>query len=146
MNLKKIILTGLVSGLIAFIVGSILYLNPLVMGYYDEHGEWPGAKTPEMFGGMESWLLLMAVGMIVLTVFTVLLYSYVEKAIDFTPTCKKGAFFGLLLWLTYSIPSTYYTWLMSMYPDILLMIDLAISLPSNIIIGIVIAKLYEKIE
>ncbi len=144
--MKKIILSGLVAGLVAFIVGSILYMNPFVMGYYEKYGDWPGAKTPEAFGGMGNWLLLMASGMTVLTIFLALLYSYTEKAIKIKPTWKKGAFFGVLVWLAFSLPASYYTWLMYIVPDILLEIELALGLVSDVITGIVLAVVYKKIR
>lgn len=146
MKTKKIVVSGLVAGLISFIVGSILYMNPFIMGFYDAYGDWPGAKTPETFGGMGSWLLLMGVGMMVLTVFVALLYSYTEKAIKIKPTWKKGAFFGVLLWLAFTLASAYYTWLMSAYPDILLGIELVLGLIGNIVTGIVLALVYERVK
>jgi len=40
MNTKKIVIPGLVSGFVAFVVGSILYMNPLVSGIYSKYSDY----------------------------------------------------------------------------------------------------------
>ena len=146
MRLKKIFISGLIAGLIAFLGGSILYINPLVSGIYSKYGDWPGSKPMDYFGGLGNWLALMLVGGLASTVFLAILYSYTEKGIDIKSTWKKGLFFGLLLWLVSTVPNSYYTWLMYSYPDILNIIEAFNGLVGSIVAGIVLATLYEKLK
>ena len=81
MNCKKIILAGLAAGIASFIVGSVLYMNPLVADVYAQYGTWPGAKPMDEFRGLGSWMLLMFAGGLVAAVFIAVLYSYTEKGI-----------------------------------------------------------------
>ena len=146
MRFKKIIISGLVAGLIAFLVGNILYMNPLISRIYSEYGDWPGSKPMDYFGGLGNWLTLMLVGGLVSTVFLAILYSYTEKGIDIRSSWKKGLLFGILLWLVSTVPTSYYTWLMYSYPDILIIIETFNGLVGSIVAGMVLAIVYEKIK
>ncbi len=62
MNLKKIIISGLVAGLAAFLVGSVLYMNPFVSEIYSQYSSYPCSKPMALFGGLGNWLILMLLG------------------------------------------------------------------------------------
>jgi len=146
MNWKKIIIAGLIAGIVSFIVGSILYMNPLVSDIYTQHGTWPGAKSMDEFGGLGNWMLLMFAGGLVAGVFIALLYSYTEKAIKIKQTWIKGAFYGFLFWLATGPQNHYNIWLMYQVSDIINIIELFNSLIGSLILGIVLAVVYEKIK
>jgi len=146
MNMKKISISGLLAGLASFLVGSFLYMNPLVSGIYAEHGNWVGSKPMESFGGITNWMILMLIGGLISTVFVAFLYSYTEKGIGIKSTWKKGLFFGFLLWLVYKVPSSYYIWLMYSIPNILNVIETINGLVGSIVAGIVMAILFERIK
>ncbi len=146
MKIKKILISGLVAGLAAFLVGNILYMNPLVSGIYSQYGNYPCTKPMDSFGGLGSWLLLMMVGGLISTIFLAILYSYTEKGIGIKSTWKKGLLFGFLLWIVTKVPTSYYTWLMYTYPDILNIIETINGLIGGLVAGIVLAELYEKLK
>jgi len=146
MNWKKIIVSGLVAGLVAFIVGSLLYMNPLVADIYAQEGTWAGAKPMDEFGGLGNWMLLMFAGGIVAAVFIALLYSYTEKGIDIKSTWKKGALYGFLFWLATAPQAHFNVWLMYNVPDILNQIELVNSLIGSLALGITLAIVYEKVK
>lgn len=146
MNLKKIIISGLVAGLAAFLVGNILYMNPLVSGIYAKYSNYPCSKSMDSFGGLGDWLILMFIGGLISTVFLAFLYHYTEKGIGIESTWKKGLFFGFLLWLITKVPTSYYTWLMYTYPNILNIIETFNGLIGGIVAGIVLAVVYEKLK
>lgn len=146
MNLKKIILSGLAAGLIAFLVGNVLYMNPLVSGIYAGAGAYYCAKPMDSFGWLGNWFLLMMAGGLVSAVFLAFLYSYTEKGIRITPVWKKGAAFGILMWLVSALPASYNTWLLHTYPDILVIVETINGLIGGIVAGVVLAILYEKIN
>jgi hypothetical protein len=144
--MKRIALSGLAAGLVGFIVGSIFYMNPLVMDIYSQHADWPGAKSPECFGGMGPWLLLMLIGALVGTMLIAVLYSYTEKGIKLKPEWKKGALFGFLIWLAFSLPVLYATWLMYAVPEVLLVMNIFGDLFSSLATGITLAVVYRKVK
>jgi len=146
MNIKKIIICGIIAGLVGFIVGCILYMNPLVSAVYASTNASACSKSIELFGGVGNWLFLMLLGGIVSTVFVAVLYSYTEKAFGTLATWKKGALFGVLLWFVSKLPASYYTWLLYNYPDIMIIIETFNGLIGGIVTGVVLAVLYEKIK
>jgi hypothetical protein len=146
MSTKKIVISGLISGLVAFVVGSLLYMNPLVSGIYSKYSDYPCSKPMDMFGGLGNWMLLMLIGGLFSTVFLAVLYSYTEKGIGIQSTWKKGLFFGFLLWLVSKLPTSYYTWLMYTYPNVLNVIETINGLIGGIVAGVVLAFLYERIK
>lgn len=146
MNLKKITISGLVAGLVSFLIGSVLYMNPLISGIYSKYGDWPGLRSMDYFGGLGNWLTLMLIGGLVSTIFLAILYSYAEKGINIKPNWKKGLLFGFLLWLVSTIPNSYYTWLMYSYPGILNTIEAINGLIGSIVAGMVLAIVYERLK
>ncbi len=146
MNIRKIIICGIIAGIISFIVGSMLYMNPLVSGIYEKYADYPGSKSMDSFGGVGNWLGLMLIGGIVSTIFMTVLYSYTEKGFGNIKAWKKGLVYGVLLWLAYKVPTAYYTWLMYTYPDALNVIEMFNGLVGGIVAGVVMAVLYEKLK
>lgn len=144
-KIKKILLSGLIAGIASFIVGNILYMNPLVSGIYDQYA-FECSKSMDLFGGVLPWVLLMGLMGIISTFFIAWLYSYTEKGLSVKSPWKKGLFFGFLLFLIAKVPTSYYTWLMYDYPDILNLIETFNGLITGLIGGIVLAIAYEKIK
>ena len=145
LSLRKILISGLAAGLLSFIAGSILYMNPLTAGVYGNNANWQCSKPMESFGGLGVWLALMLLGGLVSTVFMAVLYAYTEKALPGGPWIK-GLFFGVLLWLVSKVPASYYTWLMYTYPNMLNLIETFNGLVGSIVAGVTLAVLYEKLS
>jgi len=145
MDFKRIVLAGLAAGIAAFIVGSMLYMNPLVAGIYAQ-GDWPGAKPMDDFGGVGNWMLLMFAGGLAAALLIGIFYSYTEKALDIKPAWRKGALFGFLFWLATAPQVHYNIWLMYKVPDIINIIELFNGLVGSLTLGIVLAVVYEKMR
>jgi hypothetical protein len=145
-KIKKILISGILAGLASFIVGSALYMNPLVSEIYSQYNNYPCSKSMDLFGGLGNWLMLMMIGGLVSTIFLAVLYSYTEKGIAIKSTWKKGLFFGILLWLVTRVSTSYYTWLMYTYPNVLNLIETFNGLIGGIVAGIVLAVVYEKLK
>jgi hypothetical protein len=144
MDFKRIILSGLIAGLAAFIVGSILYMNPLFSSFYAS-ATTGCSKSMDLFGGTMNWLVFMWAGGMVSAVFLAALYSYTEKGLK-GAVWKKGLFFGILMWLVAGLPTAYNTWLLHNYPDSLILIELFNGLIGGLVGGIVLAVAYEKLK
>jgi hypothetical protein len=143
MNWKKIILVGLAAGIASFIVGSILYMNPVVSDIYSASAASYCAKPMEPFAG---WMLLMFAGGLVSAMLLTLLYSYAEKGIAVRPDWKKGLFFGFLFWLVSGLPNAYNTWLLHSYPDAIVLAEAFNGLAGALVAGIAIGVAYGKIK
>jgi len=146
MKWKKIILSGLIAGVAAFIVGSLLYMNPMTAELYAKSGPSMCSKSMELFGGTLPWLALMFLSGLVSTVLLAILYSYTEKGIGMKSLWKKGAFFGFLLWIVVTLPNAFDTWLLHSFPDAILAVESINSLIGGLVAGIVLALAYERIK
>lgn len=143
MNWKKIILVGILAEIAAFIVGNLLYLNPMAASIYSISAASFCAKPMEPF---VPWLLMMFAGGIISTIFLTALYSFTEKGIDKKPGWKKGMFFGALFWLVAGLPAAYNTWLLHSYPDAMIALEAFNGLIGALTAGIVMGITYEKIQ
>nr|QBM01358.1 hypothetical protein [uncultured archaeon] len=146
MKTKKIIVSGLIAGIVAFIVGSLLYMNPLVSGVYAQYSNYPCSKPMDVFGGLINWLFLMLIGGVVSAVFMAFLYAFTEKGIDIKPAWKKGLLFGFLLFLVNKLPTSYYSWLMYTYPNVLNVIETFNGLIGGLVGGVTLAVVYAKLK
>jgi len=146
MNVKVIVIPGLVAGFVSFLVSIFFLMNPLVSGVYSKYRDWPILKTIATFGGLGNWLIFMLIGSLFSTVPLAVLYSYTEKGLGIEYTWKKGLFFGVLFWLVSRIPLSYYIWFRFSYPNILNIIEAINGFVSTIVAGILLAILYEKLK
>lgn len=147
MGVQRILLSGLIAGLVAFFVGSALYMNPFTAGVYAQFSAGYACSKPmEMFGGVGPWLGLMLLGSLFSMVFLAAIYSYTEKGFGQIPAWRKGLYYGVLIWVAMKIPTSYYTWLMYAYPDILNLIETVNGLIGGLAGGITLAVLYEKMR
>lgn len=132
---KAIIISGLVAGVVAFIIDMVFFLNPLISETYSQYIDLikPTNYLAWLFGSLFS------------TFFLAILYFYTERGIGIKSIWKKGLFFGFLFWLVSSIPISYFIWLKFNYPDIIIM-ETINRLIGNIITGILLATIYKKLK
>ena len=135
----------MVAGLVSFIVGNILYLNPWVSAIYAAN-PWVGASDMMQFGSLMNWLLVMGLGGIVATIFLAALYAYTEKGLPVKSVWQKGLCFGLLLWLVSTLPLAFNTWLLMTYPVILITIEVINGLIGGLVAGVTLAIVYNKFK
>lgn len=143
MDFKKIIPVGLLAGIASYIVGTILYMNPMASSIYASAAASYCAKPMEPF---VPWLMLMFAGGIVSSILLTALYSFTEKGISIKPSWKKGLFFGALFWLVAGFPAAYNTWLLHSYPDAMIALEAFNGLMGALTAGIVMGVAYGKIK
>ena len=143
MDFKKIILVGLIAGIASYMVGTILFMNPMAASIYASSAASYCAKPMEPFA---SWLMLMFAGGILSSIFVTVLYSFAEKGIGKKTGWKKGMFFGALFWIAAGLPSAYNTWLLHSYPDAMIALEAFNGLIGALTGGIVMGIAYEKIK
>jgi len=146
MNIKKIILVGSIAEVAAFLVGNLLYLNPLAASLYSASAAVYCSKPMGLFGGVMPWLLLMFAGGIVSSILLSFLYSFTEKGLDIRPSWKKGVCFGFIFWLVSGLPMAYNTWLLHSYPDAMVVVEAFNGLVGALVAGTVIGIAYERIK
>jgi len=146
MGLREVAISGLVAGVVAFILSIAYFMSPFVSDFSAQYAGWTGYKGMESFGGYNNWLIFLLLGNIITLFFAAVLYSYTEAGIDVENIWKKGAFFGFLVFLVSSVPTAYFKWLLYSYSDVLNMVDIVGMLINGVVSGIVLAIVYEKLS
>ena len=144
-NAKRVLIAGIVAGIVSFLVSTAIFFTPMVSEIYDAFPT-EGAKEMVLFGSSMYWLAAMFLSALVFTVFIAALYAYAEKALPVKAPWKKGLCFGFLLWLVTTIPDAFSTFMVRVYPETLLTLEAIIGLISALITGLVLAIVYAKIK
>lgn len=144
-GVKRILVSGGIAGIAAFLFGSILWMNPFVSSVYAKYGQWPGAKPVAEFGNLMNWMALMLLGSIASWVFMAVVWHYIEKGIPEKVVWERGAMFGTLMWFTVTVPHAWNTWLMYRVPGMILFTDTTLGFINSVLSGIVLASVYAKL-
>jgi hypothetical protein len=136
MNWKKVIISGLVAGVVILVVGMLT--GSLFSVDY--------SKTPELWKEMtgnwyyQMWAVDFVEGIIYAMVFTVLYNSIPGKG------WKKGLNYGIILWLVGTVPGMMLTYLTMAVPDMIVASWTFGGLISLVIAGSAMALVHDKIK
>lgn len=144
-NYKKAIIWGIVVLIIDMIVGNLFYMNPIVMGIFEQYEGHPTMKPMEAFGGMGNWILLNALFSVFLIAIFIALYLLLYESIPGTGW-KKGLSFGLMIGFIKAVPEAFNQWMLFVYPTILIQVQLINTLIGLVIFGILLAVIFEKFK
>ena len=103
----------------------------------------------EYFGGLGNWLLLTFIFGFFLTIFFIILYIILYKCLPGNNWLKKGLFFGIIIAIIKAVPEAFNQWMIFIYPNILILIQLFNTVLGLILFGIYLAffiKLFKVIE
>jgi len=137
MKLKGILISGLVSGLIIFVVWMIVSMAVQLLAPYDV------LKLSGMRDKEDPLMLLFFLYPWVIGFALAVVYSYMGKSLQGTAV-HKGQMFGKLMWLVTSLPSAYIVYTSMDYPIAFTATSGVASLIYMPIAGIAIAKLMAK--
>ncbi len=136
MQVKKIIIAGILAGIVILVVSSIVsYIVQLIQPYdVLQLGGMRSVDSPiMMLFFLHPWVLSFAMAIV---------YNYVGSAFQGT-FVQKGTRFGLLMWLVASIPPAFIVYTSMNYPTAFTVNSVVGSILYMLSAGIVIAKLME---
>ena len=148
-NYKKAFLAGLITFLIDMIISNILWMNPYIAGTFKKFEGHASIKSMEYFGGLGNWLLLTFTFGFCLTAFFIILYIILYKGIPGNNWIKKGLFFGIMIAIIKAVPEAFNQWMIFVYPNILIILQLLNTIIGLILFGIYLAffiKIFKVIE
>lgn len=123
MNLSFLILSlkaGFIASLVWFVIGGVLYMNPLVAGFYKKNEKHPGVKK---WANVKEYLLKMYVfGTLVQCLIFALAYSFISPILPGN-ILSKTLIFGLILIGIKIYPRFSDMWLQANYPNELLLVE-----------------------
>ncbi len=146
-TLLRTIIAGLAGGL-AWIIAMILFFGPAQTILANP--EYQSQKflyvmtqlEPLPYTAESGWIL--PVGLLVIGVLYGVAYHFIRRAFGKKPWWKKGLWFGLVAWIL-MVPwfEFYLPWNVMHEPVLLVAFEMALWLTVLLIVGIVIARVYE---
>lgn len=136
-DLLQTILGGFLASIVWFIVGGIFYMNPLVAKLHKKFEKSPAIKQ---WSNTKLFLIYMYLLILVECLLFAFVYSFIKPIFPGT-VIANGLIFGLILIVVNSIPNISGRWLLSTYPNKLLLVDLISGIVGSFIIGLILAFL-----
>lgn len=133
MKLKRLILAWLVGFVVWAVLGGLLYMNPLVGGYFSE---FEGSSGVKVWDDTAEYLIYMHLGGLVEVLIYAIVFAMVRTALP-TRRLFRGLAFSLILVVMMVLPRFFTMWIQSTYPDPLLVIDLVNGVIMSVGLGLV---------
>jgi hypothetical protein len=119
-DLLQIVLGGFLASVIWFIVGGILYMNPVVAKIYKKFENSPGYKK---WKDTKKYLINMYIfGILIQCLFFAFVYSFIKPILP-DILALNTLFFGLILIAVKILPRLFDMWTQSTYPNKLLAVE-----------------------
>ena len=134
MNVKGVLVSGVVGGVVIFVVWLIVGILVQVTGLYNvmSLGGMRAVNDPIMLlFFLHPWIISFAISIV---------YSQLGKALEGT-VVRRGVNFGLLMWITLSIPSAFIVYTSMNYPASFAVVSVVGSLVYMIAAGIATARI-----
>lgn len=141
-NIKKAVLWGSAAILIQMVFFYVIWMNPFVNDISVQFASHPSVKPYEYFGGLDNWMRLRTLFLLVFLSFTIVVFLVFYTNIPGNGW-KKGFYFGLLLSLIKAFSDAFNKWTLIVYPNELISLQLVNGVISYVFFGVVVAFLYE---
>ncbi|MBU1177779.1 hypothetical protein KJ903_01020 [Patescibacteria group bacterium] len=117
----QVLIAGFVASLVWFVLGSVLYVNPLIAKIYKKRESSPGFKV---WQSQPKYIITMYfVGALIPCLILAFVYSFLSPA--FTGSLiLKTLCLGLIIASVRMIPRFFDMWIQTTYPDTLLTIEI----------------------
>jgi hypothetical protein len=134
-NIFQTILGGFVASIIWFIIGSILYLNPLTIRIYKNAEISPALKK---WSNVPKYVCFQYIGILIQCLIWSFIFAYLKP---FFPEniLIQGVFFGMILVAVKIFPRLFDTWIQTTYPNKLLVVEFFNGTIGSFVIGLVFA-------
>lgn len=129
------LLGGVVASIVWFIVGSVLYMNPLVAKLYKNAENSPALKK---WSSIPRYIFLQYIGILVQCLLWAFVFAWVKPVLT-EEALMSGLLFGIILTAVKIFPRFFDMWIQSTYPNRLLAVEFINGTIGSFVIGIVFA-------
>ncbi|MCK5137646.1 MAG: hypothetical protein KAR19_17810 [Bacteroidales bacterium] len=140
---KKALLWGAIVWVIQMLVGNLLWMNPIVANINQQYAGHPTIKSFDFIGGMSNWILVTLLFGTVFIIVCIILYLILYRSLP-GQGWKKGLFFGLMVGFIKAVPEAFNQWMLFVYPESLILVQLANTLIGFLIFGTLLGFFYKK--
>ena len=141
-NNFKAVIWGGVAILLQMGFFYIIWMNPFVNEISLQFSNHPSVKPYEYFGGLDNWMRLRTIYLIVMLAIIIKIFLMFYTNIPGCNYWQKGVSFGLFLSIIKSIPDAFNTWTLIVYPNELIILQLANGIIGYIFFGVIISTIY----
>ena len=134
-DLLQVLFGGVLAAVVWFVLGGVLYMNPLVAGFYREASGHPAVRQWE---SVPKYLLLQFGAILVQAVLWAFVYGLVRSALP-QGVWAGGLTFGGILVVTKILPRLIDMAIQTTYPGKLLAVELVNGTIGSLVIGLVLA-------
>lgn len=134
-DILQTIFGGFIASIVWFIVGGILYMNPYVAKLHKKFGKSPAVKQ---WSNERHFLILMHLLILVECLLFAFVYSFIKPVFP-GAVIANGLILGIILIAVNLIPNIAGRWILSAYPNSLLLVDLISGVIGSFIIGLTLA-------
>ena len=136
-DIVRVLIATLVASVVWFVLGFVLYMNPMVSKIYKSFEDKKLVKKWSSTGAMMGFLILIIV---VQSFLWAVVYAFIKPVLP-TMLVASGLLFGLILVVTKNIPKFLDMHLGAIHPSRLLTIELVNGIISSFVLGLVYAWL-----
>ena len=120
----------------------IIWMNPFVNGISAEFSNHPSVKRYEYFGGLDNWMRLRTVYLILMLSIMIKIFLMFYTNLPGSNYWKKGVSFGIFLSIIKSIPDAFSTWTLIVYPSELIILQLVNGVIGYIFFGVMVSTIF----
>jgi len=140
-NNKKAVIWGTVAILLQMGFYYIIWMNPFVNEISNTFADHPTVKPYEYFGGLDNWMQLRTLYLIVMMAIIIKIYLIFYSNIPGN-YWQKGLLFGFILSILKSIPDAFNTWTLIVYPGELILLQMINGVIGYLFFGVMLSTLY----
>jgi len=120
----------------------IIWMNPFANEISIEFSNHPSVKPYEYFGGLDNWMRLRTVYLILMLAIMIKVFLMFYTNLPGSNYWQKGISFGLFLSIIKSIPDAFNTWTLIVYPNELIILQLVNGIIGYLFFGVMVSALY----
>ena len=140
-NSQKAFIWGTVAIFIQMCVYYVIWMNPYVNDISLQFGSHPSVKPYEYFGGLQNWMQLRTLYLIIMLAVLIKIYLMFYSNIPGN-RWQKGLWFGSALGVVKVIPGAFNTWTLVVYPNELIQLQLINGIVGYILFGVIVSTIF----
>jgi len=137
-NRTKAVIIGAILIVLQMGFYYVIWMNPFINGISLEFANHPSIKPYEYFGGLDNWMQLRTVYLIIMLAIFIIIYLILYRCLPGSGWIK-GLWFGILLSIVKVIPGAFDTWTLIIYPNELIVVQLINGILGYLFFGVMVA-------
>lgn len=144
-RIGRILGAALLAYIASLLLSTLLWMNPGIAEFYQSYHGHPGVKPMDFVGGVGNWVGLNYAFGILYSALTMTIFVFLNKRVQGRGWIK-GLVFGVLLWALKAAPEAFNQWMLTPYPEPLILVQLANSFGGLVFTYFIFGLLLDKFK